>query len=961
MSNLLLEVLRRERIWIESSRRARLARLPSTPTDKNLIGLSFSGGGIRSATFNLGVLQGLAASHLLHKIDMISTVSGGGYIGSWLAGWMQHQNIGSNQVEASLNRPANSPADNAESPEIRFLRNYSNYLTPRTGFLSGDFWTLIAVYLRNMFLNILVLSLLFLGLLLLPRAILWSVHFLEVLEVLSTPHCSEPIRAQWMAVFLGLGFGFVATICIGRNIAWLEPPPETGEGSQTGNFYAQPLGVHLLIILPLFLSAIFLSFAAIFVFAYYPLGWEDTFFAPFLERLIPAVDWILRHLHFTWHPAFLGPILGCAILVSQWVVATLFRWGILYWNATHDKVVPADGPTPSQILFHSGLAGILAGTLFIPFTLLLTLGQPAIGEPGNKWQVLTYAPPAMIGIMLVAGTLHIGLLGRDMRDSHREWWARLGAYLFLAAVAWLILFWIAIDFPPVLANFIHSHPKWTFSGVFTWIVSTTYGVLFGKSAKTSNPIPDLPFKDKLPGLLARLTPYIFILGLLLGFSLLGASLDNLSLGNGWTFAPVPDDRFFRPWSTLLLLACCGSAAYLSWRVDINEFSIHYLYRNRLVRCYLGASVRDRVYQPWTGFSKQDDFPLNNLESVNKDKQDGRPFVLDGRPFPILNTCLNVVRGQELALQMRKARAFILTPLFSGFTWPGKSSSDVQSVFAETADAGPKEKAKFGDTTIQMLKSRRPQIKEPVDVPSGGITIGTAMAISGAAASPNMGHYSDPGIGFLMTIFDVRLGWWLGNPMHPDAWAQGSPKFGLGWMITELLGLTTDQSDFIYLSDGGHFENLGLYELVRRRCRLIIVSDAGQDPTYSCADLRQAMERCRVDFGVNIEINPSDFVAHQNPQHPARHFIQGKIHYPPGTDPAHLGPVEGHLIVLKPNIVPGDSADVAGYSKTNPHFPHDTTVNQWYDEAHFENYRALGQITATAANRAIIEVITDILV
>ncbi len=958
----LLEVFGEELGWIRKSREARLDKPPTTPTDKNLIGLSFSGGGIRSATFNLGVLQGLAESRLLHKIDYISTVSGGGYIGSWLLGWMQHQNIGSKRVESHLNTRPLSADLNAEPAEIRFLRNYSNYLTPRTGILGDDFWTLIAVYLRNLFLNLFSLSLLFLALTLVPRAIIWLVHGLEVVEVWSAPHFAEPIRAQWIAATLGILCGFIATISIGWNITWLEPPREIGKDKQVKDkFGAKPSGVLLLIVIPLFLSAVLLSFAAIFIYAYYPLGWEDSFFAPLLEQIIPAVDWILLHLHTAWHPWMLGPLLGCGILLSQWCVACLFRWGILVLNIIRKKVLPTDGPTPIQIIGHSVLAGILAGSLFIPFTLLLSLDQVAPGAPGNKWTVLTYAPPAMIGIMLVAGTFHIGLLGRAMHDSHREWWARVGAVLFRYSVAWLVLFWIAIDFPPFLANFLASHPKWTMGSVLTWIISTTYGVLFGKSEKTSRWIPDLPFKQKIPGYLARLTPYIFILGLLLGFSLLGACLDSLLLGQGWGFGHRPDDHSFRPWTTLLLLASFGSAAYLSWRVDVNEFSIHNLYRNRLVRCYLGATVPNRIYQPWTGFSRQDDFRLDAIHSTCALQADPGTSINDGRPFPIFNTCLNVVRGKELALQMRRARSFIVTPLFSGFTWPGAESITVDSVYECTKLVGPEEKEKFSTSTVARFSAKISPEQVPNDAPKGGLSIGTAMAISGAAASPNMGHYSEPGIGFLMTVFDVRLGWWIGNPMHREKWIQGSPKFGLGWMISELLGLTTDQSDFVYLSDGGHFENLGLYELVRRRCRLIVTSDAGQDPTYAGADLRQAIEKCRVDFGINIEIDLSEFLPRQNPPHPAQHFVVGKIHYPPSDVHAHSGPHEGVLIVLKPNIVPGDPVDVAGYCKTNPHFPHDATANQWYDEAHFENYRALGQTTVRAASTAIEGVITGILV
>jgi hypothetical protein len=92
-----------------------------------LIGLAFSGGGIRSATFNLGVLQALAGKRLLQAFDYVSTVSGGGYIGGWLMGWMHHQGIGIKEIEERLSTPPKLPVQANDPPEVHFLRDYSNY------------------------------------------------------------------------------------------------------------------------------------------------------------------------------------------------------------------------------------------------------------------------------------------------------------------------------------------------------------------------------------------------------------------------------------------------------------------------------------------------------------------------------------------------------------------------------------------------------------------------------------------------------------------------------------------------------------------------------------------------------------------------------------------------------------------------------------------------------------------
>src|SRR5271169_4550981 len=100
--------------------------------DRDLVGMGISGGGIRSATFNLGILQGLADHGLLPQLDYLSTVSGGGYIGSWLHGVILRMHDGcplrANHKLSPRENPV--PGEAADDP-VSFLRKYSNYLAPR--------------------------------------------------------------------------------------------------------------------------------------------------------------------------------------------------------------------------------------------------------------------------------------------------------------------------------------------------------------------------------------------------------------------------------------------------------------------------------------------------------------------------------------------------------------------------------------------------------------------------------------------------------------------------------------------------------------------------------------------------------------------------------------------------------------------------------------------------------------
>jgi len=144
--------------------------------------------------------------------------------------------------------------------------------------------------------------------------------------------------------------------------------------------------------------------------------------------------------------------------------------------------------------------------------------------------------------------------------------------------------------------------------------------------------------------------------------------------------------------------------------------------------------------------------------------------------------------------------------------------------------------------------------------------------------------------------------------------------------------------------------LGIYELVRRRCKLIVASDASCDAGCACKDLHNAIERCRTDFGVEIELKADEIgnlTSGGEPPRAAAHYAIGAIHYTPGKTAD-----DGALIYLKPALVSTDSVDILGYGKQNTEFPHDTTSNQWFDELRFENYRALGEATGRCTIKII---------
>ena len=544
------EVLLQELSQIETARNLRLGGTSRPAAQKSLIGLAFSGGGIRSATFNLGVLQALAQAKLLRTFDYVSTVSGGGYIGSWLMAWMHHQKIGIKEVEHCLSSRGYSPANAADPAELHFLRNYSNYLTPRKGLLSADFWAFVATYFRNTILNQIILILLLLSVLLLPRTLVYIPNRLEALENF-TDHAW---LAQSTALFLAFLLIAVALTFMGLNLLWVDP-----HISKKYPWYAKQWAIQVVVVVPLILSAALVSYGISYYIGY---GILDN---PWLDP----------------------PLLGMTLYFGLWLGAFLIR-GIVWAKR---RVISPAGPSAGLVLIAAAMTGALVGYLFLPFGKFLMPPPPPLDDYFN-WHIFAFGTPAFVLIMLLAGALHIGLMGKGMSDGHREWWARLAGWLMIYSICWLLLFIMALYVPIGLARlWDYSFPKFT-AGSLLWVASTAYGVLFGRSKATGKINAADPVTKKVLGYVARLTPYIFIAGLLSALSLLAAKIALMLTGDPSPLSHLPK-AFSGPTVPIACLALFAAAFLVSWRVNINEFSIHHAYCNRLVRCYLGASVTGR--------------------------------------------------------------------------------------------------------------------------------------------------------------------------------------------------------------------------------------------------------------------------------------------------------------------------------------------------------------------------------
>ena len=196
-----------------------------------------------------------------------------------------------------------------------------------------------------------------------------------------------------------------------------------------------------------------------------------------------------------------------------------------------------------------------------------------------------------------------------------------------------------------------------------------------------------------------------------------------------------------------------------------------------------------------------------------------------------------------------------------------------------------------------------------------------MSISGAAVDPNMRFYQSPSLTAFLTLLNARLGYWIQNPSrcNPDpkkrSWTAESPKLA-NLLFTELLGRTVGKGEFIHLSDGGHFENMGVYELIRRRCRYIVACDAGEDTGPSDENLAILMRLVRIDFGVRIKIDTEPFRAEGPDGLTRAHVVVGRVHY----EDVDSGQLPGILVYVRISMTGDEPSDVQQYARSDSGLP-----------------------------------------
>jgi hypothetical protein len=878
------------------------------------IGLAISGGGIRSATFALGVLEALKERGILRQIAYLSTVSGGGYIGAWLsANCARH--------------PEWADADWRDS--IRHLRQYSSYLMPVGGFFSTDTWATFTTWLRNTLLVQVGVVLAIACVMILPRPLfilfrtwpdagqfqwltvvlfLYSAVGIAGNQLQKTGHRRLwLLRAdRWLPSAVVAVLSLLSTLSYAMAVGF-EPfrsgPVPYGQaapiafGLVIGAFFAQPAAIRLTGLLS-------------------GLGGIDP-----PTEVNYTQQWVQRTIVV---PLLVAGFLAAATLWHESTGALgavdsyggLFRTAWRYW------------PLPFTVLFQSllllsfcsigrprhlrqlgiaALGGIVSVVVLHALLCAIMLLLHPWAQAGQTWRGFIWVPALVISSLVLTIWALIGALGRQTTPGVVTWWSRLSLWLLFYAAGWVVIMLAAV-YSRTWIDWVATGPA-AIVTVGGWIATTLGGLLTGHLPLVDGGRQSSAFARVATKTLVTAAPLLLIFGLLVAVAYALDLIIETNSSQSWASAAITGGDFaqFATVSLALFGVLLAITLLIAWRIDLNEFGLNALYRQRLVRCYLGASrfaPGQRRPLNFTGFDDDDDL---QLEALHGEQAQG--------PFHIVNCALNLGGSSDLALHARPSASFTLTPLTcgSGYTLQDAAGHSEEIGFCLTSDYCGRD---------------------------GSPTLGQAVAVSGAAVSPNMGHYTSPTLAFALTLFNLRLGWWFPNPSH-DRTQQASQLFNLSGLVSEFFGGATTTSDFLMVSDGGHFENLGAYELVRRRCGTIIVSDGECDPDLIFSGLSALIRLCEVDFGVRIEIDVEPIRPVGTPAWSRRRYAVGRIKWGDGSP-------DGTLIYLKASMRGRERITTLHYKWTHAAFPHESTGNQFHREDQFESYRDLGRDVALEA-------------
>ena len=797
------------------------------------MGLALSGGGIRSATFCLGVLQALAQRGKLRRVDIISSVSGGGYAAAFLG--RLYTNL-DDCVADKAGRVESILADTS-SPEVWWLRRHANYIDSGA---RGDLQADVAIVLRNLaFVHLWIGAALFgaFGL------ALWVAHAYLAACGLSWHPFGLEVSLWWPLPLAVLLLGVVPTAS-GYWFVLKDP--------QEGNR----------VLLPLLLWLVLLGCAV------FGLGRADT------------QPW---------------SALGLAVLLLAWAAQEIASWGVPV-PAIAGGAPPS---TPASTVVRNRLSRVLGAALFglavsVLWVLLDTLAQAAAAAqlPWARWSTLGLAPllPLLRGVAMrllqgaskAATTKPATTKQAATKKEDATPIDGLGLQLALGAVAFALVL-LLLFYLDTLAHLAFHKP-----GVGRWVVIT---------------------------------------------ALLAAAV----VGRTFSF--------------------------------LNLSSLQQSYAQKLVRNFLGAANDARVHPAGTDAPVPVDVP-DPGDDIDFDVY--RP-QRNGGPLHLVGACINDTVDSDSGRQLRDDKGLSLCVGPAGLSIGLRH----HALWEPRPDGMPPHVTPVKPVLVTPDPNQFHVLARRDDKPVlvERLKLGQWTAISGAAYTTGLGRGTTLGKSLLLGLLNIRIGYWWDSGIAagerpgrfpPSLWRRLKSLPALifrvqATLLDEWRAWFPGASDRLwYLSDGGHFDNTGLYELIRRRLPFIVAVDAGRDEDYDFEDLALVTRLVRLDFGATLEwidpatlpgqvpswilaqLKPGAIGALGDLERESRSFAAlARIGYDDDADKASW------LLLIKPCLGPGIPVDVQNYAATHASFPQQTTLNQFFDDGQWEAYRMLGQVAGNS--------------
>lgn len=789
--------------------------------DARPIGLALSGGGIRSATFNLGVLQQLAGLHALRHVDYVSTVSGGGYIGSCFSSFLSHNAesplgktpyrfqgatkppFGTEPASFPFNPNASEQIDLGDfngRAQLRHLRTHGDFLIARRSLLSRDLLRAVGHTIGSSLYHLLV-ALLFL--------VSMAGFYLAVLQAM-----------------------------VGDLVSHIAPVLSPG-------LYARAL---------------------------FHAGSLDTL--PFLTALLAGtfssviglgLGMLIYGVPARWLDSDGQSVEESQGYLALWIIfwVTMITASFMSWYWIHDQ--------ERQLAFLSIPLGVYVAGQLVSLVL-----HPLVVVPS--------------------------CLGRNDRSRFAS---AHGLFAYLNVISLIVL-----TFPYAIVALFERNPGPKTTA--TWLLSIIAARFLAPGSKApASATGVLARIRKLSAPLRNALLSVIVVVLIVGGTII-ICVDILQL--------QPSGAEHLVWFPLVIgLIALALFVLVGVALDFNKLSLHYFYRDRLAETYLQTFVPSSGSKRMEILRRDDsEMALTSLhgEHPSGDGFDGQ--CVTSAPYHLLTAALNLTASRDMTRRDRKSDYFLFSKLYCG-----------------------------SNTTGYMRTDR---------YRSGETKLARAMTISGAAASSAIGGQTFLAQSFALTLLGVRLGQWMENPRYRAGRRANRNEGGVFWpfyLLREMIGSTDANRRLVNLSDGGHTgDNVGLCPLLKRRCALVIACDAEADPEFAFGSLTEALRQSYVDDNIRVEIDLDRVRRDSATGCSKRHWAAGTIYYPEiwSHGKRVAAAATGYLVVLKASFVGGtdDSEPVKNYRQAHGEFPHESTVDQFFDDDQFESYRELGMYIARRA-------------